>query len=193
MNTSALFRFDRTAHEYLDPTTGVIFPHITGMLEATGHIDTEWYTDEGRDRGTAVHDMTAEYDLGALDVASCVSPYRAYLLAHVQAMQMIRPTWDQVEEPIVHPTFLFGGRPDRVGTFDGRRAVAEVKSGAREDSHAIQTALQAILVAPSLGLPAHAIARFGLYYSGDGKFKVWEFVKRTDFNEAMKIIKETCR
>ncbi len=92
------FRFSSETHEYTDLLTGQIVPHITGILQATGWINDEWYTEESCERGTAIHKLTADYDLGALDVASCVSPYRGYLLSHVAAMNIIRPEILSVEE-----------------------------------------------------------------------------------------------
>jgi hypothetical protein len=81
---SAVFRFDAVNHEYIDPSSGSVFPHITGMLQQTGWIDDTWYTEESSARGRAVHRLTADFDLGALHVDSCVSRYRPYLLGHVK-------------------------------------------------------------------------------------------------------------
>lgn len=186
------FRFDADEHVYTELATGAHLPHITGMLDRCGWVDEEWFTEASCERGTAVHHMTADYDLGALDVPSCVSPYRGYLLSHVKAMEIIRPTIEEVEEPHVHPTFRYGGRPDRVVRAYNLRAVLEGKSGGPARSHQIQTALQAILVAPSLNLPAEALGRFLLYWKDNGKFTLEEHRDRRDFDEAYRIIRKCC-
>lgn len=187
--TTRPFRFDPFNHEYIDVETGELIPHITGMLEATGLIDDRWYSEESSDRGTAVHRLTHDYDLGALDVASCVSEHRGYLLGHVAAMQVIPHAWDDVEVPRVHPQLRFGGRPDRNGVIYQAKGVLEVKSGGPEKSHAIQTAMQAILVAPIYGLPPEMLLRFALYLKPNGKFKLEEHKRKADFDEARRIIR----
>lgn len=191
--SSAHFRFNSNAHEYIDLLTGDVLPHITGMLERTGWIDDQWYTEESSDRGTAVHRLTADYDLGALHVESCTSIFRAYLLGHVKCVSIARPTWHTVEEPFVHRTLRFGGRPDRDVTAYGQRGVWEVKSAAPARGHQIQTALQAILVADEAGLPPTALSRFVEYLKPNGKFKLEEHTNRKDFDEAYRVIRECCR
>jgi hypothetical protein len=192
MNDTAVFRFDALRHDYIDPGTGEQFPHITGMLEDAGYIDTEWFTEESRIRGQIVHRLTGDYDLGALDVPSCTSIHRGYLLAHVELMKILRPEILAVEEPLVHPRYRYGGRPDRVWRLDGAIAVPEIKSGDPEDSHGIQTALQAILISLRYGLPAPSILRYGVYLKGNGRYKLEKFKDRADFDKALRVIKECC-
>jgi len=190
---SAVFRFDQVRHEYIDPGSGEQYPHITGMLEAAGHVDSEWFTEDSRIRGSAVHRLTADYDLGALDLESCVSRYRGYLLAHAFAMDVMKPEILEVEQPRVHAAMHYGGRPDRVWRYDGRLAIPEIKSGDYEKSHPIQTALQAVLVAPEYGIPPELFERYGIYLKANGRAKVERFDDRRDFDEAMRIIKRCCQ
>lgn len=184
------FRFDALNHDYVSIDTGESFPHITGMLAETGWIDDTWYTEESSDRGTAVHRLTADYDLKALDVASCVSRFRGYLLAHVAAVTIMQPTMLAVEEPLVHPRYEFGGRPDRDAIVRRLRATWEVKSGQPDRAHAIQTALQAILISVEAKLPPEGIARFCCYVKDKGKFKLEEHTTRRDFDEAYRVIRQ---
>jgi hypothetical protein len=186
------FRFDGCRHAYIPLDTGEEIPHITGMLERTGWIDDRWYSSDSSERGQAVHALTATYDLGGLDPATCVSRYRPYLLGHVKAMQIIRPEWRHVEEPLVHPFLRFGGRPDRVGLIYRAQGVMEGKSGQPERSHQVQTALQAILAAPELGLPPEALVRYALYWRDNGRFKLEQHIDRRDFDEAHRVIKRCC-
>jgi hypothetical protein len=190
--TRDVFRFDADLHEYVDVATGAVLPHITGMLEATGWVDTTWYTEEACRRGTEVHRLTARFDLGALDVMTCESDYKSWLLAHVKATHIIAPHWQSVEVPRVHPILHFGGRPDRVGYLYNLQCVCEIKSGPPEKSHPIQTALQAILVAPDLGIPATAVQRFALYLKSSGKFALEQHKNPRDYDEARKVIKACC-
>ena len=189
--TMTAFRFDAEDHLYTDE--GGAMPHITGMLAQTGWIDDRWYTEEASDRGTAVHRLTAEYDLGALDVQTCVTRYRGWLLGYVEAMRQLRPAWTDVEVPHVHPGYRFGGRPDRIGTVLRLLTVCEVKSGPPARSHQIQTALQAILAAHSSTLTVpHAWQRLAVHMKAKGRYKVERHNDRRDFDEAQRIIKVCC-
>lgn len=190
--TSAVFRFDSRRHEYIDPANGEQFPHITGMLEDAGEVDSEWFTEDSRIRGSAVHRMTADFDLGALDLETCVSRYKGWLLAHVYVMSVMRPDVLEVETPRVHPTFRYGGQPDRVWRYDGRLAIPEIKTGDYEESHLVQTALQAILVAPAYGIPPELFERYGVYLKESGRGKVERFDDPRDFDKARRIIKRCC-
>lgn len=187
------FRFDAANHEYTDVLTGEVLPHITGMLERTGWVDDRWYTEESSDRGTAVHRLTADYDLNALHVASCTSVFRGYLLAHVKAVDILKPKMLAVEEPMVHHVLRFGGRPDRDMIAMKQRGVWEVKSGSPSKAHQIQTALQAILVAQEANLPPESLLRLCCYVKDKGKYSVVEHKERRDFQEALRIIRECCR
>jgi hypothetical protein len=187
------FRFDAVNHEYIELETGAVFPHITGMLARTGWVDDRWFTEESSDRGTAVHRLTADYDLKSLDVESCTSKFRGYLLAHVKAVSIIRPQMLAVEEPLVHDVLRFGGRPDRDMIAMGQRGIWEVKSGASSAAHSIQTALQAILVAQEAMLPPESLLRLCCYVKDKGKYSVVEHKERRDFDEARRIIRECTR
>jgi hypothetical protein len=187
------FRFDAITHTYIDLATGAELPHITGMLERAGWIDRTFYTEESSERGTAVHQLTADYDLGALDVARCVSRYRGYLLAYVRAMQALQPEILSVEEPIITPPpRQWGGRPDRAVRVFDLAGPMEIKTGGLEKSHMIQTALQAILLESSLEVPAEFQARLCVYVKDSGRCRVERHTRRADFYEARRIIALCC-
>ena len=191
---SAPCRFDAETHVYRDER-GVV-PNITSLLERAGLSDPTWYTLESRVRGRAVHHLTAEYDTGVLeddDLDGLESLYKGYLLAHVKSVRIYGGHWQYVETPAVHPTFRFGGRPDRVGLVYSEPAVAELKSGAVEKAHQIQTALQAILVADTLELPAERVNRWACYLQANGRFQLFQHKGEQDFREARRIIAKFCR
>jgi hypothetical protein len=187
------FRFDSIRHEYVANDTGEVLPHVTGMLQKAGLVDDEWFTDEGRVRGTAVHTLTADYDLGALeDVEATMSRYKPYLQAHVTAMQLLKPVILDVEMPMVHPRFRYGTRPDRIVRMMGLRGVIEIKSGPPEKHHRIQTAMQAIVEATRCRIHPEAISRWGLYLKANGKFKLEIHPDKRDYDEAHRIIRMCC-
>lgn len=194
MHAPVTFRFDSNEHVYLNPDTGQEYPHITGMLVEAGYVNPRWFTEESRERGSAVHRMTADYDLGALEPTDEVvanSAYKGWLLAHVKAVQMIRPTFEHIEEPRVS-RYGFGGRPDRDGLVYGAVSVVEIKSGGYEAAHPIQMALQAILVGEERNLPPEGIQRYCLYLKKNGKSKLEHFIAGRDFDEAYRLIRRFC-
>lgn len=187
------FRFDALEHEYFLAGGDKVWS-ITQMIERCGLIDTEWFTEESKIRGTAVHDLTAAYDLGALDPDTCRSKYRGWLLGHVAATKILKPTWRHIEEPMVHGRLRFGGRPDRVGRVFKLHTIVEIKSGAVEKCHQVQTALQAILVSAESGtpLPPEHWQRMALYLKPNGAYSLVHHRDRRDFDEARRIIKRCC-
>lgn len=188
-------RFDADDHSYTALDTGEELPHCTGMLAATGWLKgMEFASDDSMERGTAVHKLTADYDLGALDLGACVSRYRPYLLGHALAMSIMKPEILAVEEVIGHPVHRYAGRPDRVWTLDGVLTVVDEKSGVKSKAHRIQTALQAILVSVDHDdIPPEHIARAALYLTPKGKFVYDPHTDRRDFDEARRIIRQCCR
>lgn len=185
------FRFNDARHEYTN-LDGRRLPHVTGLLTAAGHITDEWFTDESCERGRVVHELAAEYDLGALDAATLVSKYRGYLLGHVAAMRAIPHHWLHIEVPAVSPRG-FGGTPDRVGEIYGGLGVLDLKSGLEFKAHRYQTALQAILCEQELGLPADRQLRFTLYLRASGRWKLIEHRDPADIREADRIIERFTR
>lgn len=184
------FRFDHVDHVYT--VGGKVIPNVTGMLQKTGWVDPRFFTDADRERGRAVHQLTAEYDLGALDPSRLVSKYRGWLLAHVAAMARLKPTWDAIEEPEVHPVYKFGTRPDRVGKIYRVRSIVDEKSGVKTKAHPIQTALQAICVSWRWHLKPEDMPRYALYIGENGKYELDPHTKKSDLEEAYRIIKQCC-
>ena len=195
------FRFDARLHQYIDIRTGEVLPSITQLLERAGEVNGDFFSEESAERGTQVHRLTLDYDLGALDVSDCVSKYRGWLLAWEELTTVLqRPDWLHLEEPFVHPVLRFAGTPDRVGYIYKRLSVAEIKSGpyayakrrGQPGPHELQTALQAILVAKRLHINPEMIARWGLYIDEKGHGKALEFPNHADIRRAREIIRKFC-
>lgn len=199
--TAPAFRYDASCHEYLNDLTGEVYPHISYLLERAGLVDDRFYTEESSVRGTAAHKLATDYDLGAIDhPEDVVSNVKGYFLGYVKAVQAVRPEFSSIEQPRVHPMFRYGGRPDRGGLIYDARGVLEIKTGQQqsvagparptERAHRVQTALQAILIAPWFGaVPAVQLSRWVLYLKPNGKFRLFPHEDRRDFDEAMEIIR----
>jgi hypothetical protein len=145
-------------------------------------------------RGTIVHDLACQYDLGAIaDPAAVECIHKGYFLAYVHAMRTIKPKWTLIEQALVSPDYRWGGRPDRAGRVYGAWAVLDIKTGVRSKATPIQLALQAMLAGPELHLPPEAILRYELDVKANGKMKLFEHPDRRDFDKAAEVIQECCR
>lgn len=176
---SAPFRFDDKTHRYTTPE-GAELLHITGLLTAAGYIDDAWYTEASCERGRIVHELTAEYDMGAIELQTCQSPHRGYLLAYAKAMTMIPHEWKYIEVPIAHPSGGWAGTPDRAGKIFHSNGVLDIKSGDEAKSHPIQTALQAVLLEEEMNLKAERQYRAALYVRANGRFYLREYTRNTE-------------
>lgn len=182
--------FDPDEHAYYDEA-GARLPNITSMMLRAGIVDDRWFTEESRDRGTAVHILAARYDLGVLDVASYDDlRYKGWLLAYVDAMRKLRPTWDRIEQPMACRRPRFAGTPDRVGHAWKLHTIMELKSGPPSKSQQVQTALQAILVADHGGLPAEHYQRLCLHVDKRGRFKLDHHKNLRDFDVARDVLRQ---
>jgi len=148
-------------------------PRVTQILKGAGLIDTTWFTDYGRDRGTALHLATEYLDRGDLDkdsldpaIAPMVDSYRLFL-------KEVQPEILSVEEEVENPLSHYRGRLDRrvrVGRWTG---ILDIKSGGPADWHAIQLAAYA-------GCFPGPMHRWGLYLSDTG-YRLIEYKDRGDW------------
>lgn len=192
MITAPSFRFNEAEHAYYLGDKRI--PSITQLLDMGGLVNgAQYFTEESRRRGTEVHQLCADYDMGALDPATVTSNRRPYLMAYVAACAALKPKWDAIEEADVHPVHGFAGRTDRVGFVLNRQTVAEIKSATKARHHAIQTALQAVLASVRWPLPAEHWQRLVVYVKPTGKFSVDRHEDRRDFDVAMDLIRRFAR
>lgn len=206
------FTYDATRHSYA--IDGRPVPSVTQLLKLGGLVDDSFYTEESRRRGSWVHEVCANYDLG-VDVVSQIaeSKWKGYVLAYLAACARLQPSWEAIEEAEVHPSLRFGGRPDRLGQVLGRPTVCELKTGPKvrpvrreQDSdgetyfvnigcepHRIQTALQAWLVAWRLGVKPADLQRLVIYLQLSGKYVVDVHSDARDLDVAADLIARFCR
>lgn len=181
---------------------GVRVPSITQMLVASGHLKTGHYTEEGRDRGTAVHRLLEDVDdgsMGLIEAANVREDYRGYLLSYLKLKKLLRFTVHRSEWAHVHPVLRFGGRLDRVvelvtGFGAGQVGPLEIKTGAKSTATGLQLAMQAML-AEGAGLyeQAERMGRWVVYPKANGKIATLEpYDDPGDFLTARGIIREQC-
>lgn len=80
----------------------------------------------GATTGTALHALTERMDRG-LEVGVVPDEYLADLVAYAQATQALSAV--SIEQFSVNDELRIGGTPDRVVTYNGRRYIADLKTG----------------------------------------------------------------
>ena len=96
---------------------GIVYPSVTQILQAEGFINTDWYDDYSRDRGSLVHLTTHYDDTEELDEESVDDVIWPYLKAWRKFKKETGFVIEQIEVPLVNPAFSYAGTPDRIGTF----------------------------------------------------------------------------
>jgi hypothetical protein len=84
-----------------------------------------WYMERGR----LIH-LAAEYlDLGVLDDDTIDPQIEGYLRAYKKFLDDTHFTIVDVERKLYHPTHLYAGKIDRIGTLNGDGDIIDLKSG----------------------------------------------------------------
>ena len=176
--------FDPLTHSYFVCEGVLALPGTTALLRAAKKITGEdFFTEEGRDRGTLVHALTHAHDLQG--AAQCPQELAGYLAAYRDAVAHLRPSWRELESIYASSRLGYGGTIDRVRD-DG--AIVDLKTSPLKDWHRLQTALYGLLYRERHGGPLPA--RFGLYLAKDGGWKLKEFHRTADYVEAHEIARK---
>lgn len=164
--------FDAATHVYRK--AGVVLPHITGILKPV-QPDDSYYTEEGRERGIAVHKAVQsgkgwEQDL-LPEYVGYLHAWDKFVREHVYVSVL-------AEVPLAHPSG-WAGTPDQYGVMDEEMRVCfEIKTGPHHPSHALQTAAQAELIRVNGNKLPHL--RFTLQLRADGRYSIVTHKERSD-------------
>jgi hypothetical protein len=173
-----LANFAEQEHIYRHPTSGAVVPSVTEVLRDGGFIDTSFFTEEGRDRGSRVHEACHLHDFSKLgddlpdDIRGRVEAYQRFL----------DETGFEVyysEISLIDPARMYGGTPDKIGRFPDDSAttftVLDLKSGRPSAWVALQLGGYKPLAWQHLnetGLKAIIIRRFALELKDDGTYRL---------------------
>lgn len=115
--------FEPEGHKY-----GNGLESVTGILKAEGFIDTSFYDDWSRDRGSMVHLATAYDDRNELDEESLDPVILPYLEAWRKFRKESGFVPESIEPPMMSTAYRYAGTPDRIGELPGRikRAAVEL-------------------------------------------------------------------
>jgi hypothetical protein len=164
-------------------------PHVTDVLRDAGLVDTKWFTQEGRDRGTAVHLATQYLDEGRLDEDSLDPTVRPKVQAYRLFKQQCKPQIIEVELHVRSETFGYCGTLDRYLYMDKEWGILDIKLGGESPWHGVQLAAYKAALDDRLGAktpdpmspdrPLSTIRRYSLYLDDTG----YKLIPRTNRND----------
>lgn len=147
-------------HSYWRDGTHVV--SVTQALKLDGQIDARFYSAEAAARGTAVHEICENADHGRASIID------ADLMGYAEAYQAfvadLKPRYTEIERLVYSAALRAAGRPDRiVDEMLGESGVLELKTGTRQDWHAVQLALYQLM--------RPAGTRWIVYLQKNGRYK----------------------
>lgn len=167
-----MIKLDGATHTYT--IDGVRFPSVTQVLADMGLIDSTYFTEYSRERGTFLHRIIQWHLSGELDENTIDPAIRPYFDAWLKFESEADYVSDACEKAMASVPYRFAGTVDHVGHLNGHPALIDTKSGAPIPATALQLAGYEILIK----IPG--IKRFSLQLTNTGKYKLTEFKNRSD-------------
>lgn len=121
--------FEAEGHIYHLPDCSARLHSVTEILTAKNFIDTTWFNDYVRDRGSNIHRACHLDDTGELDEDTVGPVERPYLEAYRKFKRESGFIVEESEVPKANLKYLYAGTPDRIGHFPQgilRRAAVEL-------------------------------------------------------------------
>lgn len=149
---------------------------VTEILAGLNLIDTRWFTEESRIRGTAVHAAVHYFLDNDLDWKSIDPRIRGYVDAAVAFLTDARCKVRLAETRVLHegpPTFA--GTPDFEGEFFGDDSTIDWKSGALSAVTGLQ------LAGYDMALGGKRRRRIGVQLRPNGTYKKTDFTDYRDY------------
>lgn len=114
-------------------------PGVTRVLKDERWIDTRYFTEEGRERGTNVHKATAFLDADLLDWRTVDPAIVGYVESWEKARKELGIKVTGIER-IVYKGELYAGIVDREARWEGRKTVIDIKTGSPNQADNLQIA-----------------------------------------------------
>lgn len=173
---------DENHHYWINEGT-VQVPGVTQILQAQGISDFSFVPEQLLDRtinyGNAVHDMTAYWDRGTLNIDILdrqLLPVLENWKKFLKDYQVeLLPEW--IEKVSYCEKWRYGFTPDRVGIVKGEKALIDIKTGTPSIATEIQTAAYRLGIEEELKTK---VKRWVIYLSAE-KYKVENLDKKTEY------------
>ncbi len=174
------FEFREAEHTYW--IEGQRLPGFSEIAKAERWVDDSFYTEEARDRGSAVHDAGLLLLQGMLNFGALDKRWKGYLLSLADALGELEIEPILVEIPLASRSFRFAGKFDLLARIRKAIWLIDIKTGGPQDWHSLQLAAYHILLAENrieLGIGDRMPTRHAnLYLSGDGKPGILKPIQR---------------
>lgn len=145
---------------------------VTRSLIAANLVDDEWFNDAGRARGQLVAHFAEKIATNTVDVPIPES-ITGYLVGLRKFLDKYGPKVICAEVIMADPARQLAGTVDlELAGLLGSDATVDIKTGAPEDWHGLQTAAYAYLSKRATWMSQR---RFGLYLSATGGFRLKEY------------------
>lgn len=115
-----LLEFDAASHTYY--ADGEAKLSVTQILKEAGLVDTQWFTEFGRWRGSAVHKATQYFDEGDIDRRTLDPVVKPFVKDWKEFREATGFTPTMIEKQFYDSVYDYCGTPDRRGYFTGGRA-----------------------------------------------------------------------
>jgi len=115
-------------------------PRVTTILKDAGLVDTSFFTDEARDKGSALHLALQFLDQHDLDWDSLDPVLLPRVRQYQRFLDEVRPEILAIEEEVVNEPLQYAGRLDRRVKIAGKELVLDLKTGGCAPFHQVQLA-----------------------------------------------------
>lgn len=165
-------RLDAEHRYYL--ADGRRVPGFSEILRDLGVTEeNKFHTEFGRERGSAIHQWVRFLAEGGVPDSVPDERIADYIAQFQKFIEESRFRFKGGEEPVYHPSLGYATTPDLYGDLNGILSVIDVKGGAKELWHSLQTQAQKSALCANL-IPI--INRYSLYLKPDA----YRLVQHTD-------------
>ena len=154
---------------------------VTELLTAEGFIDTRWFDEYSRTRGSYIHQAIHLYDIGDLDEENLDPVLVPYLEAWKRFLKESKFEVIESEVRLTNDILRLTGKPDKVGLLNGKPTILDNKSGAIAPWTSLQLSFYELLK----GFPYKRVA---VRLKPDGKYSLKEFKERADRGTVLSIL-----
>lgn len=170
-------QFDEATHTYTEG--GKRVPSVTRIIRAAGLMPTFYGDESAMHRGSMVHRACEFHDQGDLDESTVDPKITGYVAAWTKFRAETRFDPADIEWRHSHPIYKYAGTVDRIGSFDGRPTIIDIKTGSFDDWMGIQlAAYEGLIHAP---VNSRRYRRLGVLLTAEGKYSVRQFDERSDW------------
>lgn len=192
---TGVLTFEPVKHHY--KVDGILKRSVTGIIQDAGLVDTKWFTEESRQRGSAVHHGVRLLLEGhKLDPKTVDPRIVGYIKGAERFLSEVFVEPICVEVPMYHETLDYCGTMDLVARYGSKKLITIIdwKTGPVPDlevvsPEALQMAFYKMLF--EANQPGKIQKRLGVHLEKNGNYKLAPFIyDERDEAEARKLLKE---